>query len=202
MLSGPPVNTSVTLDVAGWTAPRRTRVEDLDEEVVVAAPLGSVDDHEPSLGASLTLGWRGNSGPMTMPVRLVAKELRRLPMWRLQPEGHVVITQRRHHVRTAALARIVLHAPSGPLPGHLVDLSEGGLRSVGSAHRPLRVGDRVAAEFCIDDQRFHLAADVVRIEGDDERTFAGCRFVDVPAAEGDRIRGLVFARQARERQRR
>jgi c-di-GMP-binding flagellar brake protein YcgR len=197
MLSCPPVNTSVTVDVAGWRRPRRTRVEDLTDEILVAAPVDEGDDHEPSLGTELTLSWEGDRGPMTVPVTLVAKELHRLLMWRFAPAGPVVITQRRHHVRVSTLTTVVLDLdPSSP-SAHLVDLSEGGYRAVFARPQHVDVGARHHAGFAIDEEEFLLPSEVVRVEREDDHLLVGCRFVGLPPAEADRIRKVVFAVQAR-----
>lgn len=198
-LSGPPINTSVTVDVAGWVAPRRTRVEDLDDEVVVAAPVAEGDDHEPSLGTSLDLAWQGVRGPMALRARLVAKELRIVPTWRLEPEGPVVITQRRHHVRAGTLMPVVLRTKSGPLDAHVVDLSEGGVRVVHRGAFPVAVGDRLDVELHVADRELVLTSEVVRLEPDQARWYAGCRFTAIADGDADAVRRFVFDRQARDR---
>lgn len=197
MLSSPPVNTSVTVDVPGWRHPRRTRVEDLTEEIVVAAPVDEGLDHDPTLGTGLTLAWDGDRGPMEVAVTLVAKELRRLFLWRLLPAGPVVITQRRHHVRVPTLATMILESHRSSVRAHLVDLSEGGFRAVCPDPQLLDVGGHVRAGFELDDERFMLASEVVRLERHDGRLFVGCRHLGLAASEADRIRRVVFAVQAR-----
>lgn len=196
-LQDPPINTLVTLDVAGWTAPRRTRVEDLDDEVVVATPVPEGDDHEPSLGTSLDVAWQSARGPMALRARLVSKELRIVPTWRLEPEGPVVITQRRHHVRTGTLMPVVLRAQSGPIDAQVVDLSEGGLRIVRRGTFPVAVGDRLAVDITVADRHMHLLSEVVRLDSDEDRWFAGCRFTAMTDADADAVRRFVFTRQTR-----
>lgn len=198
-LSGPPINTTVTVDVAGWVAPRRTRVEDLDDDIVVAAPVPEGDDHEPSLGASLEVAWQGVRGPISQQARLVAKELRTVPTWRLEPMGPIVITQRRHHVRAGTIMPVVLRSRSGHIDAHVVDLSEGGLRAVTRDDVPLAVGDRLRVELELDERRLALASEVVRMETDGSRWFAGCRFTEIANGDADTLRRFVFDRQARER---
>jgi hypothetical protein len=197
MLSCPPVNTSVTVDVAGWRRPRRTRVEDLTEEIVVAAPVDEGDDHEPSLGTELTVAWDGARGPMAVPVTLLAKELRRIHLWRLRPAGPVVITQRRHHVRVSALADMTLQLHASSMPGQLLDVSEGGFRAVCADSEHVRIGAHPHALFEVDGEDFSLPSEVVRLEPSDGRLFLGCRFLGLHAAEADRIRKVVFAVQVR-----
>lgn len=199
MLAGPAINTSVTLDVVGWSSPRRTRVEDLDDEIVVAAPIGAATDHEPSLGSSLGLSWQGCSGPMAVQVTLVAKELRRVATWRLQPEGNVVINQRRQYVRAGTLVPMSLHTVDGSLGGHLLDVSEGGLLFVTRSDRSLDLEGRSEAVFTLVGNDFRVFCEVVRIDRDDARLFAAFRFTDLSPAHGDRIRRAVFALQARDR---
>jgi hypothetical protein len=199
MLSVPAVNTSVTLDVPGWTAPRRTRVEDLDDEIVVADPLIGGGDHDPALGSPVTVRWKGARGPMELATTLVARELRSLSWWRLRPDGPVVITQRRHHARMGALIPLTLCTEAGPLDGHLVDLSEGGLRSVCREPAWLVLGDRVTAHFDVAGHDLAVAGEIVRVDVHDERLFAGCRFLDVAPRQADLIRKFVFERQTRER---
>lgn len=196
---GPEINTLVEVDVAGWAAPRRSRVEGLDDEVVVADPLVDGDDPEPPIGSPVTLSWMSTAGPMELMTSLAAKEERTIKMWRLQPEGPVVITQRRHHVRIAAVLSLLLHADQRQIEGYLVDLSEGGLRAACPRSARLCLRDPVDATLDFDGQVITVTAEVVRVAHDDERTFAGLRFVDVPSAHADAIRRFVFARQRRER---
>ena len=198
-LPGPPINTSVTVDVVGWAAPRRTRVEDLDDDVVVAAPLAEGDDHEPSLGTPLELAWQGVRGPMAQRTRLVAKELRTVPTWRLEPAGPVVITQRRHHVRAGTIMPVVLHTTAGRVEAHVVDLSEGGLRAAHRGAVPVAVGDRLHVELQVAGRALAVASEVVRLELDGTRWSAGCRFVTIADGDADAVRRFVFDRQARER---
>lgn len=198
-VAGPDINTLVELDVAGWVAPRRSRVEGLDDELVVADPLVDGADREPPIGSPVTVSWMGPPGPMELTTSLAAKEQRTIRMWRLQPEGPVVITQRRHHVRVATVSALVLHTGRRPVDGYLVDLSEGGLRVVCPGRPPLSLGARVDATLDVRDQTITVAAEVVRVADDGERTSAGLRFVDVPSIHTDAIRRFVFARQRQER---
>lgn len=198
-LQEPPINTSVTLDVPGWAAPRRTRVEDLDHEVIVAAPLGEGDDHEPSLGTTMDVEWKGARGPMALRARLVAKELRTVPTWRLEPDGRVVITQRRHHVRAGGLIPVVLRTACGPMEVQAVDLSEGGARLVRRGLLLVEVGDQVDVEVTVADRELVLPSEVVRLETDGTRCFAGCRFTAISDRDADVVRRFVFDRQARAR---
>lgn len=199
MLSGPPINTQVSLEAPGRITPWRTRVEDLDDEVVVAAPVGEHDRAAPDLGACLELRWQSDRGPMSLAVTLVAKELRGVPMWRLQPAGPVVITQRRLHVRTDALLPVVLRTAAGRLDGFVVDLSEGGLRSAHRTGTPPTEGDAATVELDLDGTTMALAAEVARVEIEGGRRFVGCRFTDIDIRDADAIRRFVFARHARER---
>lgn len=198
-LTEPQINATVTVDVAGWRTPRRTRVEDLDDEVVVAAPVREAGNHEPSLGTVLELSWQSSRGPVSLQVRLVAKELRTVPTWRLEPRGPVVVTQRRHHVRARTLMPVVLRTPDGPFDAQVVDLSEGGLRVVHRGTAPLAVGDRLHAELQVSGRYLLFAAEVVRLEADHETWCAGCRFTAVLDSDADAVRRFVFERQAQAR---
>lgn len=202
MVAGPDINALVDLDVAGWVAPRRSRVEGLDDEIVVADPLVDGSDREPRIGSPVTVSWMGALGPMELVTSLAAKEERTIRMWRLQPDGPVVITQRRHHVRVATVLSLVLHADRRQIEGYLVDLSEGGLRAVCPGLPLLGLGDRVDATLHFDGQTITVTAEVVRVTADGERTTAGLRFLDVPSLQADAIRRFVFARQRRERAKR
>lgn len=199
MAGGPDINALVDLDVAGWTACRRSRVEDSDGELVVAAPLVDGDDHDPPIGSPVTVTWTGQGGPMELVTSLAAKEERAIHMWRLRPEGGVVITQRREHVRVATLLSVVLRNDDRRFSGYLLDLSEGGLRAACREPIPLALGDRVGASLDFDGQTIEVTAEVVRLDRGGERTSAGLRFLGVPPRQADAIRGFVFARQRRER---
>lgn len=199
MLSGPPINSSVTIEAADTGLRWRTRVEELDDEVVVAAPVLEHEVNDPALGQALQLRWRGQQGPVSMDVTLVAKQLRHLATWRLHPEGPVVITQRRHHTRTGALLPAILDIGSGTLDAHVVDVSEGGVRLVHQGGRRLRAGDAVRLQLGIDDVDLVLTATVVRVDAGGARTSVGLRFLDATGDVEDRIRRYVFSRQAHAR---
>lgn len=198
MLSGPPINSQVTVEAPGWPAPIPTRIEDLDDEVVVAAPVGEHDELAPDLGVRIGLRWRSERGPISMETTLVAKELRRVPTWRLQPDGPVVITQRRLHARAGALVPVVVRSYRGRLDGLALDLSEGGLRSVHHTGVAPEPGDVATVELELDDRSLVLAAEVTRVESHAGRRHVSCRFTDIDDGDADRIRRYVFARQARE----
>jgi len=198
-LPEPAINTPVTLDVAGWRSPVATRVEELDDTVVVADPTLAHGDHDPSLGSTVRVSWQGDRGPTEMPAVLVAKELRTVPVWRLEPDGPIVVTQRRHHVRVAALLPVALHPTSGAPDGHLVDLSEGGMKLVCPAPSPVAVGDRFGVSFDVDGTPVDVQVAVVRLEPHDDHVCACCRFIDTAPQQADIIRRFVFDRQVRER---
>lgn len=198
MLSGPPINSQVTVEAPGWPGPLATRVEDLDDEVVIAAPVGEHDALAPDLGVPIEVRWSSDRGPISMDTMLVAKELRGVPTWRLQPDGPVVITQRRLHARAGALVPVVLRSYRGRLDGLALDLSEGGLRSVHRTGVAPEPGDAAMVELELDDQSLVLAAEVTRVESHAGRRHVICRFTGIDDGDADRIRRYVFARQARE----
>lgn len=198
-LSEPTINTPVTLEVPGWSEPLATRVEELDDTVVVADPLLGRGGHPPSVGASVRITWQGDRGPTEMPAELVAMELRALRLWRLRPTGAPQSTQRRDHVRIATLLPLVLASDTACVDGHLVDLSEGGLRSVCPPPSPVVVGDRFDVRFDVDDRRITVRGLAVRVDPRGDHVCIGCRFVDPPAQLADTIRKFVFDRQVRER---
>lgn len=196
---GPDINTRVDVDVAGWTEPRPSRVEDLDGDLVVADPLVGGPDRDPPIGSPVTVTWTGPSGPMELLTTLAAKEDRAIALWRLDPQGSVVVNQRRDHVRVPTMLTLVLDKDGRRIHGHLVDLSEGGFRAACVAPVPVQVGDHLDAAFEFDRQVTEIGAEVVRLERQGDHVFAGCRFLDVPAKKADLIRRFVFARQCRER---
>lgn len=196
---GPEINARVDVDVAGWTEPRPSRVEDLDHDVVVADPLVGSPDQDPAIGSPVTVSWTGPSGSMELVTSLATREEREIPVWRLRPQGSVVVNQRRDHVRVPTVLSLVLHNDGRRIHGHLIDLSEGGLRAACVAPVPMQVGDRLDAAFEFDRQVAEVSAEVVRLERHGDHVSAGCRFLDVPAKKADLIRRFVFARQRRER---
>lgn len=199
MLPGPPINTLVVIEAADSRLWWKTRVEELDHDVVVAAPVLEREPNDPSLGQAVQLQWRGPQGPLTVDATLVAKELRRIPTWRLEPKGPVVITQRRHHARAGTVLPAILDTGSGTVDAHIVDVSEGGGRLVHQDACLLRAGDAVRVQIRIDEVDVVLAGEVVRTETDGPRTSVGVRFVDAPDHVEDRIRRYVFGRQAQAR---
>lgn len=199
IVPGPAVNTAVTVDVAGWREPLPTRVEELDDSVVVADPLSGEDDHDPSLGTSVRISWQSDRGPSEMPAILAGKELRTVPLWRLQPDGPPVISQRRLHVRVGALLPVVLHSVQETLVGHLVDLSEGGLRAVCRTRASVSIGERLTIRFDVDGQQVVVHGSAVEVDSHVDRTCVRCRFVDLLPHQADVIRRFLFDRQVRER---
>lgn len=198
-VSEPAINTTVTLELPGRSEPLVTRVEELDDTVVVADPLLGREGHPPSLGTTVLLTWQGDRGPTEMPAELVAIELRTLSLWRLRPTDGPRSTQRRDHVRIGTLLPLVLASDTASVAGHLVDLSEGGLRSVCPAPAPVAVGDHFDVHFDVDDRRVTVRGLAVRVDSRDDHVCIGCRFVDAPPQLADTIRKFVFDRQARER---
>ncbi|HEU5085600.1 MAG TPA: PilZ domain-containing protein [Acidimicrobiales bacterium] len=188
----------MTVEAPGWPAALPTRVEDLDDEVVIAAPVGEHDALAPDLGVPIRVRWSSDRGPISMDAMLVAKELRGVPTWRLQPDGPVVITQRRLHARAGALVPVVLRSYRGRLDGLALDLSEGGMRSVHRSGVAPEPGDAAMVELELDDRSLVLAAEVTRVESHQGRRHVVCRFTGVDDGDADRIRRYVFARQARE----
>lgn len=199
MLSGPPINTLVTIEAADSRLWWKTRVEELDHEIVVAAPVLEREATDPALGQAVQLQWRGPQGPMSVDATLVAKELRRLPTWRLQPDGPVVITQRRHHARAGTVLPAILDTGSGTVDAHVVDVGGGGVRLVHQGGLQLRAGDALRVQIRIDDVDLVLAGEVVRAEREGPRTSVGVRFLDASQDAEDRIRRYVFSRQAQAR---
>ncbi len=115
---------------------RASRVEDVDGGLVaIAAPRGPGDLEPPRAGDELRLRWAGPRGLLVLGVRLVRVRRDGVPLWWCEPTGQLQVHQRREFVRAPAAARwrvgvVLSPADPGadPVEGHLLDLSEGGLR--------------------------------------------------------------------------
>lgn len=199
MKEAPEVNTIVMLDIAGWTAPLKTRVEELGEVVTVADPVVGDSGHEPSLGSAVHLRWHGARGPSEMSATLVATEQRSLKLWHLRPDGEPVVNQRRDFARAEVLLPVALDTDGGTVDGHLADLSEGGLKAVCPSSVELAVSDRVRVQLTVGGTELALDSEVVRVQADKGQLYAGCRFVDIDEQRAHLIRKYVFERQMEQR---
>lgn len=125
-----------------WLGPdgRASRVEDVDGGLIaVAAPRGPGDVEPPEPGEEVQLSWAGPRGLLVLAVRLLETGRDGVPLWWCEPVGGLEVHQRREFVRAPVASgwRVgVLLTPVGPdaepgvepTSGHLLDLSEGGLR--------------------------------------------------------------------------
>ncbi len=121
-----------------WLGPdgRASRVEDVDGAMIaIAAPRGTGDVEPPAVGEELRLRWAGPRGLLTLDVRLVDLGRDGVPLWWCEPAGGLQVHQRREFVRApvpggwrVSVAITPVGSSASPVQGHLLDVSEGGLR--------------------------------------------------------------------------
>ncbi len=178
-----------------------SRVENVDGlELVLAAPRYVGNVTPPSPGDPVTVHWTARGGLSGLPAQFVAANRTPMPVWRVRVRGEAEVVQRRRYVRMPVGAPVTLThlGHSSIRVGHILDLSEGGVRvrvsSDGSAVR-----DQVVVRLALDDE-------VVDIEGTILRAVAiggGMDEVVITFEDDHRfatsIRRFVFRQQARLR---
>ncbi|HEX2901846.1 MAG TPA: PilZ domain-containing protein [Jatrophihabitans sp.] len=196
-------------DIDGRTFP--SRIEDLGPGMLVLArPLNLPLDHEFAPGRLLFVSWPDPDGLTTATGTLVGTRSRGpLGLWDVQQVGELGRSQRRQFVRVPALGPIELlgggdpGAPFAHLAGHLLDLSEAGLRCAVRREDARRLAPAMVltASFALEGKRFELPAQVLRSEPD-RRDADAVELVltfDIGEADAAELRRLVFAEQLRQR---
>lgn len=186
----------------------RSRVEASSPDLLtVGRPFDLAADHDLRPGATLMVRWTCARGIAVIPVRLVAAFLEgTLPMWSMVVTGDGWIEQRRRYVRVPATGPVRLQmldndAPVEPIAGHLVDVSEGGVRCSVEALAAARLPHEcaVSASFSIGDRIF---TPVGRIGFRRVATHAAgltelVVVFDEPVKDADALRKQIYAQQLR-----
>ena len=171
------------------------------EQLHLREPVTSVGGPPPTveLGTPLALLWTSPAGQHVLPSRLVDRPRTRVPLWRLEPEGDVVVVQRREFVRVPDTLEVELHRGDDLWLGRLADLSEGGARCAVPTARDLHEGDELELHLRVDDEELHVPAVVLAVTvGEAGRASARLRF-DAPRREADLLRRRVLEQQRRAR---
>lgn len=112
----------------------RTRIEDMDEEVLtIGAPLGAGDLDLPEDGTELMVFWTGPRVRYVLPVQMLGVTRERPRRWRLRALGEPVRQTRRRFVRAGGGGLVDFltvdgRSTSGFVAAEVVDVSEAGLR--------------------------------------------------------------------------
>ncbi len=111
----------------------RSRVEDIsDQTLTVAAPIGQGDLEPPAPGSPMGLAWIKGPSRYVLPVQLRATTREPPPRWQVEISGTAERHNRRNFVRGGGGEPVRLsHADDDkdtPIAGHVVDISEGGIR--------------------------------------------------------------------------
>jgi hypothetical protein len=192
----------VHLRLARWGASVPSVVEDvLDNDLIVAGPLGLPTGQEPSQGERLTIWWEDPNGPRQLPCEMGNVLVRELPSWQVRPAGEARSEQRRRHVRVATEGPMTIIRDRQAHPASIVDLSEGGLRAeMADADTVIGVGDQISVVLVLDKIEHDMRARVVRVHvvPGEPRTIAAA-FLDLALHHADELRRHVFAEQTRVR---
>jgi c-di-GMP-binding flagellar brake protein YcgR len=167
----PPLHSQLVLrDGEGRTW--HSRVEAIDAyALTVARPFDLPLEDSPSTGATLEVTWTSDGGAYSLPCGLVETVREGLvALWIVSPQGETTRAQRRAHFRLpidGEVAVTVADAPAAAgdvLTGHLVDVSEAGLRfRTSPAEAAPFIGRApVAAVFEIRQERFEVEGTVLR----------------------------------------
>lgn len=188
-----------------------SRIEDIGPGLLaLARPLTLPFEHEFEIGRLLFVSWPDPDGLTTATGKLVGTRQRgRLGLWVIQQVGGLRRSQRRRFVRVPALGPIELLATDEPglpfphLAGHLLDVSEAGLRCALREvdARQLAPSMELTVSFSLDSKRFTVPAAVHRSEParrDDDSVELVLTF-DIAEAEAADLRRRVFAEQLRQR---
>lgn len=185
------------------TSPLIAVVDDVraPEQLHLREPVSSLGGQPPAvpLGTPLALLWTSVAGQHVLPSRLVDRPRTRVPLWRLEPEGEVVVVQRREFVRVPDTLEVELHRGEDAWVGRLADLSEGGARCAVPVADDLHEGDDLHLHLRVDDEELHVPAVVLAVTvGGAGRASARLRF-DPARREADLLRRRVLEQQRRAR---
>ena len=151
------------------------------------------------IGTPLSLLWTSSAGQHVLPSRLVDLPRARVPLWRLEPQGEVVVVQRREFVRVPDTLEVELHRGDDCWVGRLADLSESGARCAVPTAGDLHEGDELRLHLRIDDEELHVPAVVLAVTpGAAGRATARLR-LDARRHEADLLRRRVLEQQRRAR---
>jgi hypothetical protein len=194
----------VHIRLARWGASVPSVVEDvLDNDLIVAGPLGLADGQEPSQGEKLTISWDDPNGPRQLACEMGNLLMRELPSWQVRPVGAPRSDQRRRHVRVVTDGPVTIIRDRQAHAATLLDLSEGGLRvEMGDPATVIGVGDQISVVVVLDRVEYDLRARVVRVHVvPGEPRVVAAAFLDLAIHHADELRRHVFAEQTRVRAR-
>ena len=197
----PGVNSRVSLQLGEGARTVPSRIEDTRPgELVVAAPVDLPPEEVPLEGDVVLVGWASRSGWNQVPVVVRSVHRRPVPALHTSVAGPVTSIQRRAYARAPENGPAEIVIGELTVIGHLLDLSEGGLRCVVGVNAPLEQGDCAGVRFVIDAEPVNTDANIVRTRArSGVSRELGLAFVAIDSRDGDRIRRHVFAKQARMR---
>ncbi|MDH2414872.1 PilZ domain-containing protein [Nocardioides sp. CER19] len=185
----------------------QSRVEAIDPyALTVARPFDLPLDGGPTTGSPLELTWGSDGGSFSLPVEL-AETVRdgHVALWVVTPKGEATRSQRRAHFRLDLDGDVALTVQDEAFDGHLVDVSEAGLRVrlTPQDARAFRPGSPVTAAFEIRQERFGVAGRVLRswpsarANGDDATDVV--LVLELPEPQARDLRRAMMAEQVQRR---
>ncbi len=178
-----------------------SRVEDVSGmELVLAAPRYVGNVTPPSPGDPLAVHWTGRRGLSGLPAQFVAIERHAIAVWRVRVMGDLEVVQRRRYVRAPVGAPVTLAQPEydSIRIGHMLDLSEGGIR-IRLTRNGNNINEQVVVRLALDDDVVDVEGTILRVDS------LGGGFEEVVVQFDDEhrlataIRRFVFREQARMR---
>ncbi len=178
-----------------------SRVEDVrDGELVLAAPRYVGNVTPPSPGDALAVLWTVRRGVSGLPAEFVTGERAPVPVWRVRVVGTIEVVQRRRYVRAAVDQPVTLSQAKfeSIRIGHMLDLSEGGIRLRLTRSRE-DSHEQVVVRLALEDDVIDVPGTILRVDeigrGFEEMVV---QFED-DHRQATAIRRFVFREQARMR---
>lgn len=203
----PAVNTLVSLIGSGWEGTASSRVEDLNDDILVVAaphdPAGeALEILRPQPGDTVQVRWVHRRGMSERQAEVVAVEMHPRPQWRITASKPPDQIQRREAVRVEVLLELEVRHDGTSYKATTVDVSEGGLRCIIPAFATVEPGSRLELSFEVEGAPIAATAEVVRSRlTHDDFTQVNARFTRIQTADANRIRKFLFAEQVAQRRR-
>jgi hypothetical protein len=200
----PEVDAEAQLSVPGHGITVSSRVESVDDDLVVLRP--SVSDYVEQAvvvhGAPVEVQWPRPEDQRAAPGEVVAVESGAVLRWRVRITGPAEVTQRRKAVRGRVVVPVEVGMGNLELKGESSDLSEDGIRiSMDGFGIQPEPGDTVDLRIELEAGALALKSEVIRVSARGARWTLSTRFVGIEEKDQDRIRRRVFQALREERAR-
>lgn len=177
----PTIGEPVRVALPGHDTGLRSHVHAIaDDELVIAAPVEPPGMSPVPLGGQLSLSWTNDRGLHRLTVQL-RERLTDSQRWRVALVAPPRREQRRTGYRVPVVSDVQVGIDGFWHRGHLVDLSESGLRCLLTPDEAVAEGSPCRVRLGLVRPGLQVDGEVVRVrEGIDAMTDLGVRFLDVP----------------------